>query len=68
LLYEIGHASKGAPKVQVVRKATAKLALETARSLQSSDEEIRYIKTPQGEEIGMAELKLLAEQEGGMVA
>jgi len=62
--YEIGHAPKGGRIVSQTVMPTALQSLETVQALQASDEEIYYIKALNGHEIGIGELRLLAEQEG----
>lgn len=61
--YEIGHVPKGSRVVSQTVMPTALQALETVEALRASDEEIRYIKTLNGREIGIDELRLLAERE-----
>jgi hypothetical protein len=62
--YEIGHAPKGSRAVSQTVMPTALQALETVEALRANDEEIRYIKTLDGHEIGIGELRSVAEQEG----
>jgi hypothetical protein len=61
--YEITHAPKGGRVVSSTVMPTAQQALEIVEALQASDEEISHIKTLNGSEIGIGELRLLAEGE-----
>jgi hypothetical protein len=62
--FEIGHAPKGSLMVSPLVLPTAQAALETVEAFQASDVEVRYIKNLAGCEIGIGELRLLAEREG----
>jgi hypothetical protein len=61
--YEIGFAPKGRREVSITRLLTARGAAKIVDGLERSDEEIRFIKTPDGQEIEIAELQLLAARE-----
>ena len=62
--YEIGFAPKGKRQISVTIRPNAQDALKMVLALETSDEEIRYIKVPAGYEIGISELRLEAEREG----
>ena len=62
--YTIGFVVKGRSRIRSVEQPTAKAALKLMRDLQASHEQIKFIKTPSGGEIGIGELEMLAAKEG----
>ena len=61
--YAIGFGMRGGSKVSTAEKPTATSALKLVRDLARSDEEIKFIKAPNGWEIGIRELEIYAEKE-----
>lgn len=61
--HEIGYGPRGRSRVSVTYEPNARAALKTVLALSASDEEIKYIKAPARYEIGLGELRLLAERE-----
>jgi hypothetical protein len=60
--FTVGYGPKG-PKIRSVGQPTA-AALKLVRDFRASNEQIRFIKRPDGVEINVGQLVLLAEIEG----
>lgn len=61
--YEIGFAPKGRTTLSKAYQPSAVSALKTIKTLQARDEQISYINGPDGREIRVSELSVLAERE-----
>jgi hypothetical protein len=62
--YVIGYGMRNKREVSTAEKLTAKEALALVDALQRSDEEIKFIRSPHGGEIGVEMLRVLAKEEG----
>jgi hypothetical protein len=62
--YVIGYGMRNKREVSTAEKPTAKEALALVDALQRSDEEIKFIRSPHGGEIGVEMLRVLAKEEG----
>ncbi len=60
----IGFSPRNTAEINTGEAATAAAALTEVENLKRSDEEIRFIKTPEGRQIEIWELKELAQREG----
>lgn len=62
--YTIGFGMRGPrAKVSTAEVATATEALKLVHDLEASDEEIKFIKAPNGHSMGKGELKMYADDE-----
>jgi hypothetical protein len=61
--YFIFYASRGKKNFSTTQRPTAREALDVARALQMSDEEIKFIDTPTQGRIDMDMLRALAKEE-----
>jgi hypothetical protein len=64
--YVIGYGMRNKREVSTAEKPTAKEALALVDALQRSDEEIKFIRSPHGGEIGIEMLRVLAKEEGAV--
>jgi hypothetical protein len=63
MAYTIGFGNRNKQRVSTAERATAIEALELVTALQRSDEEIKFIRSPEEGEFDVAMLRVLAKQE-----